>query len=120
MFHANDLLDMRNLQDGRFTTSYSNWSPSEAIQEIIDLVGMTLEEKNLKIQFDGSLLNLKFPVLELDKRRLQQVLLNLLSNAVKFQTKGTIIVYAGVKVNTNNEDDLRLTVSVIDEGIGIS
>ena len=120
MFHANDLLDMRFLQDGRFTPSYSNWSPTEAIMEIVDLIGMMLVETNLKIRFDDSLLKLKFPVLGLDKRRLQQVLLNLLSNATKFQTKGTIIVHAGVKININDLDNLRIVVSVIDEGIGIS
>ena len=48
------------------------------------------------------------------------MLLNLLSNATKFQTKGTIIVHAGVKININDLDNLRIVVSVIDEGIGIS
>ena len=97
MFHANDLLDMRFLQNGKFTPSYSESSPAQAISEIVELIGMTLEEQTLTIRFDDCFLKNRFPTLGFDRRRLQQVLLNLLSNAVKFQSDGVILVYASVQ-----------------------
>ena len=73
----------------------------------------------MTIILDDSHLEQMFPVLGFDKRRLQQVLLNLLSNATKFQTNGVITVNAGVQINLDDSEKLRIVVSVSDEGIGI-
>ena len=62
----------------------------------------------------------KWPVLCFDKRRFQQVLKNLLANAIKFTEKGTITIAADVKRAGHFEDGFALTVSVADEGIGMS
>ena len=62
----------------------------------------------------------KYPVLMFDKRRMQQVLSNLLSNAIKFTRKGEIMVSGHVQQNVDDPSVLLLTVSVADEGIGMS
>ena len=38
LFHANDLLDLRFLQTGHFSPTFSNGSVSQAITEIVELV----------------------------------------------------------------------------------
>ena len=49
------------------------------------------------------------------------MVLNLLSNAVKFQAKGTIKVFASVqRKELRAKSVLKLVVSVIDEGVGLS
>ena len=51
---------------------------------------------------------------------MQQVLHNLLSNAIKFTRKGKIRIKGKVKPKENDPNQLVLTVSVADEGIGLS
>ncbi|MFW6264111.1 MAG: ATP-binding protein, partial [Cyanobacteriota bacterium] len=51
-----------------------------------------------------------------DPSRLRQILTNLVSNAIKFAHHGKITVRASL---TSVDDQLRLTASVIDTGIGI-
>jgi len=50
--------------------------------------------------------------------RLHQVLMNLMSNAYKFTAKGNVTVRA--KVDSEDADTIRVTVSVEDTGIGIT
>ena len=86
MFHANDMLDQKFIQNGQFTPVYDQGSVSEAILEIVKMIKSTLagKNKNLCIKVDVTSLKHLYPVLSFDKRRLQQVVLNLLSNAIKF------------------------------------
>jgi CheY-like chemotaxis protein/anti-sigma regulatory factor (Ser/Thr protein kinase) len=53
-----------------------------------------------------------------DDNRLQQILQNLVGNAVKFTTAGSVVVQ--VKILNQNEKNIKIEVSVIDTGIGIS
>jgi len=57
----------------------------------------------------------------LDQIRFQQVLINLLTNALKFSNNGSII-YIENKVENLSEDspEVKITVNVKDQGIGIS
>jgi CheY-like chemotaxis protein len=52
-----------------------------------------------------------------DPGRLRQILLNLVGNAIKFTEQGEVVVRAEVSPIKN--DDLQLTVSIKDTGIGI-
>ena len=91
-FHANDLLDSRIIENGTFLSNMASGSIVEAIQEMIDLMNVTIDRKNLRIKL------LKYSKRQMprwakfDKRRLQQILLNLLSNAVKYCKMGEILV----------------------------
>ena len=48
------------------------------------------------------------------------MLYNLMTNAIKFTRKGRIVVSGHIKPKEKSPSELVLTVSVADEGIGIS
>ena len=83
LLHANDLLDLRIIENDGFAPVFMKDDICEAIFEIVSMVRWTIGTKNLKIKCQVKQLRLQ-PNISFDKRRLQQVLLNLLSNAVKF------------------------------------
>lgn len=56
---------------------------------------------------------------QLDKMRLQQVLINLLSNAIKFSHKQSFI-FITVQTVKSSENELEVLISVKDQGIGMN
>ena len=82
--HANDLLDQKIIENGKFTRNITSGSLLTAISEMIELMNTTLNFRDLviELQIDSEKVIPSFA--KFDKRRLQQVLLNLLSNAVKY------------------------------------
>ncbi|RKY93277.1 MAG: hypothetical protein DRQ01_05115, partial [Ignavibacteriae bacterium] len=52
-----------------------------------------------------------------DQTKLRQILLNFLSNAIKFTSSGSIEIK--VRTKREDDDDVRLFISIIDTGIGI-
>jgi len=102
-----------------------DWSKIEAkkmeleitSQNIVELIHLCVEEmqplaqkKKLEISLS---IDKPFILLEIDKVRIQQVILNLLSNAIKFTEKGTI------KVELLDEPQ-HVILRVSDTGIGLS
>ena len=119
LFHANDLLDYRIIQNGSFSSTLTSESIAETIQQTIQLIQYTLQHGNLKVEQQNSnqvVTDYKF---FMDKRRIQQVLLNLLSNACKFQKKGKVLVSYSLTKLEGQENDYALEVKVADNGIGI-
>ena len=57
-------------------------------------------------------------VVQLDEKRLRQVLLNLLGNAVKFTERGGV-QFSVERIAGGNEGEARLRFGVLDSGIGI-
>ena len=49
LFHANDLLDYKIIQNGCFTSTYTTESIVDTIEESIQLMEYTLQNENLKI-----------------------------------------------------------------------
>ena len=54
-------------------------------------------------------------LIKTDRKRLQQVLINLVSNAIKFSSYESEVTLRSVY----HEQERRLTISVIDQGVGI-
>ena len=94
LLNANDFLDQKIIENGRFVPNFKSGSIIFAINEIVKMVRITLAHKKLKIKCDLKGVSHFDQEIRFDHRRLQQVLLNLLSNAIKFQSKGKIIVKA--------------------------
>lgn len=82
----------------------------EVIIPVLNMHRTEVRGKKQKLEYQG---HLKFPHLEIDKPRLQQVFHNLISNATKYSTKGTtisVVGYPGREVHR---------FAVINEGIGV-
>ena len=48
--HANDLIDMRIIENGRFIPNMMTGSIEQAVREIIDLLNQTLIDRDLTIK----------------------------------------------------------------------
>ena len=76
------MLDKEIIQRGNFVAVYEQGPLLQAIHEILQMMSLTIQFKNLEIRLETQIRD--DLVIAFDKRRLQQVLLNLLSNAIKY------------------------------------
>ena len=70
LLHAHDLLDQRLIEEGTFIAMYIEADIVMAIDEIVQVISMTLKERHLKIVFDANYHKKQLPKLKFDKRRL--------------------------------------------------
>jgi len=111
----NDILDLANIESGRFEIERSEYNPADLIRSVVGPYRMKATEKgiNLHLEID--------PCAEKDiggdPARVRQILSNLLSNAVKFTDRGEI----RVRCLTSQDALGRQTVffEVGDTGIGM-
>ncbi|MFC1916963.1 ATP-binding protein, partial [Chloroflexota bacterium] len=102
------LLDMSQLEAGLMKLNKQPTSISNLIQE-------TVAEAKLRAPRHEIVLNLinRLPVIDIDAKRIRQVLDNLIDNAIKYSEEGTRIA---IEVRRMGQE---LQVSVTDQGIGI-
>ena len=112
----NDILDFSKLEAGKMQVFSVPLSLNETISEVVRALSYTNVEKNLKtieqLEIDSNLIVLGDPV------RLHQILMNLMSNAYKFTARGSVTVKA--KIDKEDKDAIKVTISVTDTGIGIT
>ena len=106
----NDILDISKMDAGKVDWQMKNLSVAKIIERALEVTNSFLEMYKLKIVED---IESELPEVVGDNDKLTQVVINLISNAVKFTEEGTIICRAR---KINNE----VTISVIDNGIGIA
>ena len=111
----NDILDIAKIEAGRLDLVPAPVHPASFFGMIGDLIRIKAQQKNLafSLEIHGELPD----AMEVDERRLRQVLLNLLGNAVKFSDHGQvqlIVHLLGVE-----DDRARLRFEVCDSGIGM-
>ncbi|MDX2314303.1 MAG: ATP-binding protein [Gammaproteobacteria bacterium] len=111
----NDVLDLSKVESGHMEMEQIAMAPHAIACEVVKTMAVKAEEKSifLDLDVDGPIPEKVFG----DPTRMRQIITNLLSNAVKFTDEG------GVKVvirMSSVEDQPRLTVDVIDNGIGIA
>jgi len=111
----NDILDLSRIEAGKIELQSAPVRLDEVLRAITDVIRFKAEEKGLRFDFDGAPA-LTLPV-QLDEKRLRQVLLNLLSNAVKFTERGQVSLQ--VRALSTESDALRVRFVVADSGIGI-
>lgn len=104
ILHAQDLLDQRIIEQGKFAPCYSKSKVSDAINEIVNMVNLTLDQTQLNIVHN----KVRFDEIRFDVRRLQQVLLNILSNSIKYQRVGEITVSSDVQI----QEDTKAVINV--------
>ncbi len=105
-----NLLYWSRSQRGKIEFTPTNFYLDSIAQKIISLQKMTADKKNIKI------ISSVEPSLQVfaDQDMLTTILRNLISNAVKFSNVGGVVIIMAEKGSTTT------TISVIDNGIGIS
>jgi signal transduction histidine kinase/DNA-binding response OmpR family regulator len=115
MVIINDILDFSKIEASKMTFEAVDFSLSDIVYSVIELLQHTAKEKKIKLlcKIESNVNNFLIG----DPTRLYQILLNLLGNAIKFTEKG----YVEIVVSQLNETELEtvLEFSVIDTGIGI-
>ncbi|MES2352891.1 MAG: substrate-binding domain-containing protein [Pseudomonadota bacterium] len=111
----NDTLDLAKIETGKFELYPVAVQLTSFLRVISEMIRVKAEEKSLMFNFDAS------PTLplsvEVDEKRLRQVLLNLLGNATKFTDRGEVSLR--VRDISTDKEKVRLRFEVKDSGIGI-
>ncbi|MEO5346076.1 MAG: response regulator [Magnetococcus sp. YQC-9] len=109
----NDILDFSRIESGRFSLSDTAYSPASLVEEICNLMRLSVEQKGLKlaVQIAGNLPKVMLG----DDGRVRQILINLIGNAIKFTERGRI----RVSLTRHPEEPDQLLCAVADTGIGI-
>jgi signal transduction histidine kinase len=104
-----DILNVSRLEQGRMKFEMAPLDPDSVVKEVFDSFADAAKGKGITLVSEYSV-----PVfINVDKDRLQQVVINLIGNAIKYTQKGE------VKVRTYVENE-RYFLRVSDSGIGIS
>lgn len=112
---VNDVLDFSQIEMKQMEIIENPYDTQEMFQEVVDMMSVRMQEKGLTFQVE---IDDKLPrKLIGDKKRLQQILLNILTNAVKYTKEGSVTLIAYGEEIVENE--MKLTFSVSDTGIGI-
>ncbi len=106
-----DLLDVNRLDAGKLTIHQEPIDPSDLLSGSLQTLLPLIEEKEIKLDLE---LEAGLPKVLADSERIQQAISNLIGNAIKFTPSGGKIT---VRTRSTGEE---LTVSVIDNGAGIS
>ena len=115
----NDVLDISQIESGKFSINPRTFSIAEAAEELVNIVYPLAIDKDLKCEV--RLTDIKREMLYADKLRLNQIWLNLLSNAVKYTPAGgSIYVHLREEEISDEPDKIRLIFSVQDTGVGMS
>lgn len=106
-----DFLDVSKLEAGRIGLSRMPTDVNELLLRSVENFGPLARNKmiHLSYQCDG------LPAIEVDARRLDQVLNNLLSNAIKFTGEG-----GSIQLRAQQDQRKGIIVQVQDTGVGIS
>ncbi len=109
IFLINDILDVARLESNNLKISKEKTDLKELINGVIQDMKPMAEDKKLVLNKNVSN---DFLTVEVDKRRISQVLRNLINNAIKCTDEGKVEVKA-------KKEDEKVWVSVEDTGIGI-
>lgn len=112
-----DVLDMAKVESGKVTIDEAQLDLGGLVRDIMDLMRLRAEEKNLVLSLDQSS---SFPrFVRADGPKLRQILLNLVGNAIKYTKEGGVMLRLNAKPSTDPQRQ-RLVMEVEDSGIGIA
>jgi two-component system cell cycle sensor histidine kinase PleC len=109
---VSDILDISKIESGAFTLNLERCAIAKIIGDCLPLVAERIEQKKqvLEVRIEK-----RIPQIDVDARRVRQILINLLSNANKFTPeRGRLMLVARA-----NKDG-GVTVAVVDSGIGMT
>ncbi len=115
----NDILDFTKIESHQIKLHASDFHLPSFLQGIVEICRIKTEQKGLSFIY---LTPDNLPSgINIDKRRLRQVLINLLSNAIKFTEKGCVTLQVEVlEIKKESfSETVRLLFHIEDTGIGM-
>ncbi|HUG41267.1 MAG TPA: response regulator [Longimicrobiales bacterium] len=131
----NDILDLSKVEAGKMELDLEPMSIAALLGDSLSIIREKAAQRHIRLELDA---DRELGTIEVDARKVKQVLYNLLSNAVKFSNDGGRVVLRAHRVGAEDvgrragswagrsfaaadsdfSEFLRITVS--DEGVGIS
>jgi len=111
----NDVLDISKIESGKFTLAPEHYYVPSLLNDVVTLSITRIGDKPIEFILDVH--EDLYAHLYGDDLRLKQILVNLLSNAFKYTRKGTVTL--SIRCEREGENNVRLSFSVIDTGIGM-
>ncbi|HKK02230.1 MAG TPA: ATP-binding protein, partial [Desulfuromonadales bacterium] len=112
----NEILDLSKVEAGKLALEMVEFEPREIFETEAKRFAARAHQKGLELICQ---LPTDLPAMLLgDVHRLRQVFINLVGNAIKFTEAGMVAI--GVRVENDSADEVELSVSVVDTGIGIA
>ncbi len=112
----NDILDFSKIEAGRMELMEAPYQFSSMLDDVAVMILFRIGDKPVLFTIDADE-TLPY-MIEGDEVRVRQVLINLLNNATKFTQEGDITLTVRYE-KTDEPDQIRITCSVTDSGIGI-
>jgi signal transduction histidine kinase/FixJ family two-component response regulator len=112
----NDILDISKIEADKLELIPKAINLPSLLQGVVEIFQIPANQKGIDFYYQPDA-NLP-PGIEVDEKRLRQVLINLLGNALKFTDKGSVTL----KVDrlSGNDSSIRLSFLVSDTGVGIA
>ena len=107
---VNQILDFRKIQNKKMKLLVEESDIIALLRKITDSFQLVAEEKQIDCKVDTDCKEL---YIWIDRDKFEKIFFNLLSNAFKYTPSGKAVT---VRITTDTEN---VTISVIDEGIGI-
>lgn len=108
---VNNLLDVSEIEDGRFPYKFVEDSLLPLVEQVISNVQDTAHTKGVKIEFAT---DEKLPQVNIDRQKIKMAIQNLVDNAIKYSQPSTTL-HIELRMRDNG---VELTIQ--DEGIGMS
>jgi PAS domain S-box-containing protein len=114
---VNDVLDLSRMESGLLSLETRPTDLPALLRECVADLSALAKDKQLDLELD---LDAKLPRgVQVDARRMKQILNNLLGNAVKFTVRGRVVLEAAATPDAVNADQVTLHIRVTDTGPGI-
>jgi two-component system cell cycle sensor histidine kinase PleC len=109
---VSDILDISKIESGVSMLSLEKCSVAKLVAETLPLVAARIAQRNQRLDVR---IQSRIPPVNVDARRIKQILINLLSNANKFAPDGGLIILAA-RANKGG----GATIAVVDQGVGMT
>ena len=113
---VSDILDISKIESGSFVLNRQPADLGDVIDHAVEVMRDTLAEKQqvIDVRVPPGL-----PMLDIDAKRIKQILVNLISNAGKFTpARGRVVVMA--RANPAKDGPCSATVAIADTGCGMN
>jgi PAS domain S-box-containing protein len=111
----NDILDLSKIEAGGMKVEQIPCAPHHIVRDVVQVLSVKAREKSITLDFEFA--NAVPETILSDPARLRQIITNLVGNSIKFTEKGGVKIVVGLAASSEHP---RLTIAVIDTGIGVA